>query len=238
MYEINMELAIKYLIKELDLKNEAELADKLLVSKNALSMLKKRKSLGTLIEKVLANIDIKISIDSLVYGYTTSCFRAQSFAIENKKEDALSSILENFIFSQTIIIKLKTKIQRINGQIFFEKLSNNASDNCEMMIVLFYSFLLHLEKANLQVGEKNLDVKFYELLAQYESLKLNTLGYGALIQDKDLNELIAWAKDYLDIISISEIIMTLSESKEIIRSQLYKIDKLTIELVEKYFSQS
>ena len=113
MHEINTELAVKYLVEELNLKNEAELAEKLQMTKNALSMLKKRNSLGTLIEKVLTNIDANVSMDRLVYGYSSNCFRAQTLAIENQKEDELATILENFIDSQTIMIKLKTKIQRI-----------------------------------------------------------------------------------------------------------------------------
>lgn len=236
MHEINTELAVKYLVEELSLKNEAELAEKLQMTKNALSMLKKRNSLGTLIEKVLTNIDANVSMDRLVYGYSSNCFRAQTLAIENQKEDELATILENFIDSQTIMIKLKTKIQRIKGQTFFEKLSNVVSGDGERMLVLLYSFLLHLEKTNLQAGTKDLDVKFHELLAQYEFSKLNTLKYGVWIKDKDLHALIDWAKDDLDTISMSEMIMTLPETKKFIKSQLYKIDKLTIELVEKYFS--
>lgn len=69
MIIINTDLAIKYLVEELNLKNEAELAEKLKINKNALSMLKKRNSLGTLIEKVLTNIDNQVSLDKIVYGY-------------------------------------------------------------------------------------------------------------------------------------------------------------------------
>ena len=130
MHEINTELAVKYLVEELNLKNEAELAEKLQMTKNALSMLKKRNSLGTLIEKVLTNIDANVSMDRLVYGYSSNCFRAQTLAIENQKEDELATILENFIDSQTIMIKLRTKIQRIKGQNFFEKLFYSVWQIC------------------------------------------------------------------------------------------------------------
>ena len=236
MHEINTELAIKYLVEELNLKNETELAEKLQMTKNALSMLKKRNSMGTLIEKVLTHIDSKVSIDMLVYGYSSYCFRAQTFAIKNKKEEELKNILEKFIDNQTIMIELKTKIQRIKGQSLLEKFSNLVSGDGERMLVLLYSFLLHLEKTNLQVGTKDLNVKFHELLEKYEFSKLNTLKYGIWIKDKDLHALISWAKEELDSISINEIIMTLPETKQFIKNQLYKIDKMTIELVEKYFS--
>ena len=140
------------------------------------------------------------------------------------------------MLNKSIIMTIKEKIQRIKGQTFFEKLSNGVSGNGERMLILLYSFVLHLEKTNLQVGTNDLDIKFHELLAQYEFSKLNTLKYGTWVQDKDISTLIDWAKNELDTISMSEIIMTLPEIKNFIKSQLYKIDKLTIELVEKYFS--
>lgn len=236
MNEINTELAIKNLIEELNLKNDTELAEKLKITKNALSMLKKRNSLGTLIEKTLTNIDTKVSLDKLVYGYNSNCFLAQTLAIENKSETELSDILKNFIDSQSIMLNLKTKIQRIKGQTFFDKLSNIISGNGERMLVLLYSFLLHLEKTNITVGTNDLDIKFHELLMKYEFSKLNTLKYGTWVQDKDMTSLIEWAKIELDTISMNEIILALPEIKKFIKSQLYKIDKVTIELVEKFFS--
>lgn len=59
-----------------------------------------------------------ISLDCIVYGYKHNCFRAQAFAIKNQKEDELERILENFIDSQAIMIKLRSKIQRIKGKNF------------------------------------------------------------------------------------------------------------------------
>ncbi|MFK5937618.1 MAG: hypothetical protein QM497_04385, partial [Sulfurimonas sp.] len=77
---------------------------------------------------------------------------------------------------------------------------------------------------------------FYQLLEQYEFSKLNTLKYGTWVKDKDLIALIEWSKNELDTISISEILMSLPEIKKYVKSQLHKIDKLTIQLVENYFS--
>jgi hypothetical protein len=110
------------------------------------------------------------------------------------------------------------------------------SGNGERMLVLLYSFLLHLEKTNILVGTNDLDIKFHELLIKYEFSKLNTLKYGTWVQDKDMTSLIEWAKIELDTISMNEIILALPEIKKFIKSQLYKIDKVTVELVEKFFS--
>ena len=119
MIIINTDLAIKYLVEELNLKNEAELAEKLKINKNALSMLKKRNSLGTLIEKVLTNIDNQVSLDKIVYGYNSKCFQAQCLATKNNKEEELNNILENFINTQSILFKIKSLIEKLKGQTFF-----------------------------------------------------------------------------------------------------------------------
>lgn len=63
---IDINNVVENILKQLNLKNEVELAEKLGITKNALSMLKKRKSLGTLIEKLIEK-EIVISFDQLVY---------------------------------------------------------------------------------------------------------------------------------------------------------------------------
>ena len=63
---IDINNVVENILKQLNLKNEVELAEKIGITKNALSMLKKRKSLGTLIEKLIEK-EIVISFDQLVY---------------------------------------------------------------------------------------------------------------------------------------------------------------------------
>ena len=65
MYDVKN--VIENILKQLNLKNEVELAEKLGITKNALSMLKKRKSLGTLIEKLIEK-KLIVSFDQMVYG--------------------------------------------------------------------------------------------------------------------------------------------------------------------------
>lgn len=65
--ETNMDNIVENVLKQLNLKNDKELAEKLNISKNALSMLKQRNSIGTFIERLL-ELDEVISIDSILYG--------------------------------------------------------------------------------------------------------------------------------------------------------------------------
>ena len=192
MHEINTELAIKYLLEELNLRKESELAEKLQITENALSMLKKRNSLGTLIEKVLINIDPKVSMDRLIYGYSSNCFRAQTLAIKNQKEDELVTILENFINSQTIMIKFKTKIQRIKNLEFLEKLRDLANGNSERMLILFYAILLDLKKNKLLITNDNLSIKFSEIIDRHDFSYFDTLKFGIISTKKDFSNLKNW----------------------------------------------
>ena len=65
MYDVKN--VIENILKQLHLKNEVELAEKLGITQNALSMLKKRKSLGTLIEQLIEK-KLIVSFDQMVYG--------------------------------------------------------------------------------------------------------------------------------------------------------------------------
>ena len=237
--EVYMDFSKKFSIvqKELNL-SQKDFATKIGLSQNAISqyLTGKRKPDINTIQKL---IDLGISPLFLFSDSENPFDKTYDKFVEARLkygDEELIKIIDEYMLNKSIIMTIKEKIQRIKGQTFFEKLSNGVSGNGERMLILLYSFVLHLEKTNLQVGTNDLDIKFHKLLAQYEFSKLNTLKYGTWIQDKDISTLIDWAKNELDTISMSEIIMTLPEIKEFIRSQLYKIDKLTIELVEKYFS--
>ena len=130
---------------------------------------------------------------------------------------------------------IKEKIERLKGQTFFEKLSNIMSGDGERMLVLLYSFFLHLEKSDIKISTENLNLKFYELLENYEFNPKETLKFGVLVRKTDLDKLITWAKSDLDSVSIIEIISSLPELKKYVKDQLYKIDSYAISIVEKDF---
>lgn len=84
--ETNMDNIVENVLKQLNLKNDKELAEKLNISKNALSMLKQRNSIGTFIEKLL-ELDEVISIDSILYG-------TESDELINKINNKIKSKIE------------------------------------------------------------------------------------------------------------------------------------------------
>lgn len=223
--------------KELKL-SQKDFAVKIDLSQNAISqyLTGKRKPDINTIEKIIGLGVSPLFLFSNAEKPFDDTYNKFVEARANYGDKELTEIIDNYILNKSILTTLKEKIQRIKGQTFFEKLSNLMSGNGERMLVLLYSFLLHLEKTNILVGTNDLDIKFHELLIKYEFSKLNTLKYGTWVQDKDMTSLIEWAKIELDTISMNEIILALPEIKKFIKSQLYKIDKVTVELVEKFFS--
>lgn len=234
MHEINTELAIKYLLEELNLKNESELAEKLQISKNALSMLKKRNSLGTLIEKVLTHIDTKVSIDMLVYGYNSNSFKAQTLAIENQSENEFQKILEKFTNEELIIKKIKNKIQRIKGLNFLEKLKELINFDAGRFLILFYGILLDIEKNQLTLTSDNLNIKFSEIINNHNFSYFEALKFGVILKKKDFEELKDWVKNELDNVSIIEIISCLPDLKKLLKDEISLFNKPAITIVEKF----
>ncbi len=84
---LDMNCIVENILKQLNLKNQEELAKKLNITKNGLSMIKRRNSIGTLIEK-LFSIEEVISFDSMLYGTDVDEFKNQiSNKIKNEMEE-------------------------------------------------------------------------------------------------------------------------------------------------------
>ncbi|MBP6715160.1 MAG: hypothetical protein KA157_14580 [Aliarcobacter sp.] len=229
MIIINTDLAIKYLVEELNLKNEAELAEKLKINKNALSMLKKRNSLGTLIEKVLTNIDNQVSLDKIVYGYNSKCFQAQCLATKNNKEEELNNILENFINTQSILFKIKSLIEKLKGQTFFEKIVEEFSGKGEKMIKFLYYFVVYIEKTQQKFDFLDIKNSFISELKKFE-LSKNAKFASFELKNVDKDRLIVWIINELDNASILEIISNTTELKYILENELNIFNKMLVKV--------
>lgn len=227
MIIINTDLAIKYLVEELNLKNEAELAEKLKINKNALSMLKKRNSLGTLIEKVLNHIDDQVSLDKIVYGYNSKCFQAQCLATKNNKEKELNNILEDFINTQIILFKIKSLIEKLKGQTFFEKIIEEFSGKGEKMIKFLYYFVEYIEETQQKFDFLDIKNSFISELKKFE-LSKNAKFASFELKKIDKDRLIAWIINELDNASILEIISNTTELKYILENELNIFNKMLI----------
>ncbi len=229
MYIFDIEFVIKNLVDELDLKNEAELADKLIISKNALSMLKKRKSLGTLIEKVLFHIDEKISLDKIIYGDNSNCFKAKELAYKNNNLEEFNIIIDDFIEKNIISSDIKNIIEKIKGQTFFQKFLEQFNNKGEKKLKLLYYFLDNIEKNQKIFNLSNIK---YEFIVELEKFELNHrkkfLSFE--INKYDKQSLIAWVKNELDDVAIFEIIQNITELKKVVLNNLNIFDKVIVKL--------
>lgn len=90
IFNFDMEKAIQSILNQLELKNKVELANKLDISKNSLSNLIARKSLGTIIEKLISK-NIIVSFDAIIYDIDASYLNER---IEEKIKNEIA-VLEN-----------------------------------------------------------------------------------------------------------------------------------------------
>ncbi|MGE3590963.1 MAG: helix-turn-helix domain-containing protein [Arcobacter sp.] len=236
--EEHMDFSEKFSIIQKELKlSQKDFAAKIELSPNAISqyLTGKRKPDIHTIQKL---IDIGVSPLFLFADAQTPFDATYDKFVEARLkygDEELTEIIENYLLSKNILTTIKEKIERLKGQTFFEKLSNIMSGDGERMLVLLYSFFLHLEKSDIKISTENLNLKFYELLENYEFNPKETLKFGVLVRRTDLDKLITWAKSDLDSVSIIEIISSLPELKKYVKDQLYKIDSYAIGIVEKYF---
>lgn len=233
-----MDFSEKILVIQKELKlSQKDFAAKIELSQNAISQYltgKRKPDINTIQKLIGLGVSPLFLFTNVETPFDTTYDKFVEARLKYGDEE-LSEIIENYLLSKNILTTIKEKIERLKGQTFFEKLSNIMSGDGERILMLLYSFFLYLEKTNIQISTENLNIKFYELLENYEFTPKETLKFGVLIRKSDLNKLIKWAKTDLDSISIIEIISSLPELKKYVKEQLYKIDSCAINVVEKYF---
>lgn len=247
MKEIEINVAeliekIKFLKK---LKTDKDVANYLEIAPNALNNFKRRNSTGAFLEKVIfvaLNKDNSLSFDFLLNPNPVNLskldeiyFEAKKTAIVNSNELKLESILDKFLTEESIVKKLKTKIQRIKNLEFLERLRDLANGDSERMLILFYAILLDLEKNKLLITNDNLNIKFSEIIEKHDFSYFDTLKFGIISTKKDFSNLKNWIEKELDNISIIEILSSLPTLKELIKNKLGPINKRAISAVEKLF---
>lgn len=94
IFDFDMQKAMQNILFQLNLKNKCELAEKLNISKNALSNLIARKSLGTTIEKLISK-NIIISFDAIIYDIDASYFNER---IEEKIKVEIAALEDKLKF--------------------------------------------------------------------------------------------------------------------------------------------
>lgn len=185
----------------LNLKTEAELAEKLGMTKNAFSMLKKRNSVGTLIERLLELPESdRISLDYLLADKKQSnkifllCKKIY-INFDDKEIVQIEMDLDNAIDDQANIQQLLGKFKTLKGATLASKFAEMVHGRGERMSVILYKFLQHIiGKVLLPVEKEYAKSNFLNALKSFELRGL----HGFLFSEKDKNNLLVWLEQELD----------------------------------------
>lgn len=198
---INANIVVKNLLVNLNLESEAELADKLGMTKNAFSMLKQRNSIGTLIERLLKLEEIEqISFDYILTENTNS---KNIFLLSKKIYNVFSEAeikrveidLRNNLDDQENLQKILEKFKTLKGVSFATKLSEMVHGRGERMSVILYQFLQHItDKVLIPVEKEYAKSNFINALKSFEQRGL----YRLLFTDQDKKNLLNWLEQELD----------------------------------------
>lgn len=198
---IDANIVVKNLLVNLNLESEAELADKLGMTKNAFSMLKQRNSIGTLIERLLKLEEIEqISFDYILTENTNS---KNIFLLSKKIYNVFSEAeikrveidLRNNLDDQENLQKILEKFKTLKGVSFATKLSEMVHGRGERMSVILYQFLQHItDKVLIPVEKEYAKSNFINALKSFEQRGL----YRLLFTDQDKKNLLNWLEQELD----------------------------------------
>jgi len=142
-----------------------------------------------------------------------------NIAKESNKEDELKKILLEFVEKQKVIIAIRSKIEKIKGQKFFERAIVEAwTGKGERMLRVFREYLIFLQNQDIQFSPDKIKSDFINSLKTFE------LSTG----ETDKNNLAKWVDEELDEAAIFEIISALPLLIKEVENQMTKFDQLLV----------
>ena len=135
--------------------------------------------------------------------------------------------MNEFIVKYRLMDKIKSKIEKIKGQTFFEKVIEEFSSSREKIIKLLYYFILYIEESQKKFDFPNIKKSFIAELEKFE-LKGLDKNLSFEIKDKDKKRLIIWIENELDDSSIFEIISNIEEIKKMLKNELNFVNKIIV----------
>ena len=214
--------------------SQKDFANKLGVSQNAIShyLLGKRNPDINTIQKL---IDLGVSPLFLFsdsknpFDETYKLFsEANKYLNENNKNELILPMNE-FIRKYNLINVIKSKIEKIKGQNFFQKIIQEFSNRGERIIKLLYYFIIYIEESQKDFDFLNIKNSFITELEKFKLSKKDKI-VSFEIKDEDKKRLIEWIKEELDDPSIFEIISNTSELKVLLLEELNIFNKLLLKL--------
>ena len=214
--------------------SQKDFANKLGVSQNAIShyLLGKRNPDINTIQKL---IDLGVSPLFLFsnsknpFDETYKLFSEANKYLNEDNKNELISPMNEFIRKYNLINVIKTKIEKIKGQNFFQKIIQEFSNRGERIIKLLYYFIIYIEESQKDFDFLNIKYSFITELEKFKLSKKDKI-VSFEIKDEDKKRLIEWIKEELDDPSIFEIISNTSELKILLLEELNIFNKLLLKL--------
>ena len=214
--------------------SQKDFANKLGVSQNAIShyLLGKRNPDINTIQKL---IDLGVSPLFLFsnsknpFDETYKLFSEANKYLNEDNKNELISPMNEFIRKYNLINVIKTKIEKIKGQNFFQKIIQEFSNRGERIIKLLYYFIIYIEESQKDFDFLNIKNSFITELEKFKLSKKDKI-VSFEIKDEDKKRLIEWIKEELDDPSIFEIISNTSELKILLLEELNIFNKLLLKL--------
>ncbi|WP_198304528.1 helix-turn-helix domain-containing protein [Arcobacter vandammei] len=214
--------------------SQKDFANKLGVSQNAIShyLLGKRNPDINTIQKL---IDLGVSPLFLFsnsknpFDETYKLFSEANKYLNEDNKNELISPMNEFIRKYNLINVIKSKIEKIKGQNFFQKIIQEFSNRGERIIKLLYYFIIYIEESQKDFDFLNIKNSFITELEKFKLSKKDKI-VSFEIKDEDKKRLIEWIKEELDDPSIFEIISNTSELKILLLEELNIFNKLLLKL--------
>ena len=214
--------------------SQKDFANKLGVSQNAIShyLLGKRNPDINTIQKL---IDLGVSPLFLFsnsknpFDETYKLFSEANKYLNEDNKNELISPMNEFIRKYNLINVIKSKIEKIKGQNFFQKIIQEFSNRGERIIKLLYYFIIYIEESQEDFDFLNIKNSFITELEKFKLSKKDKI-VSFEIKDEDKKRLIEWIKEELDDPSIFEIISNTSELKILLLEELNIFNKLLLKL--------
>ena len=214
--------------------SQKDFANKLGVSQNAIShyLLGKRNPDINTIQKL---IDLGVSPLFLFsnsknpFDETYKLFSEANKYLNEDNKNELISPMNEFIRKYNLINVIKSKIEKIKGQNFFQKIIQEFSNRGERIIKLLYYFIIYIENSQKDFDFLNIKNSFITELEKFKLSKKDKI-VSFEIKDEDKKRLIEWIKEELDDPSIFEIISNTSELKILLLEELNIFNKLLLKL--------
>lgn len=228
-----MDFSNKFLIIQNALNlSQKDLALKLGLSTNAISqyITGKRKPDFNTIQKL---IDLGISPLFIFsdgkdpFDENYELFVEASKYINEKNKSEFIIPMNEFIVKYRLMDKIKSKIEKIKGQTFFEKVIEEFSSSGEKIIKLLYYFIIYIQESQKKFDFPNIKKSFITELEKFELEGLDK-NLSFEIKDKDKKRLIIWIENELDDSSIFEIISNIEEIKKMLKNELNFVNKIIV----------